>query len=142
MRKLIAPAMFLLLSLTFSAQHKKSTSVDQEQQVLQAEHAWLVAASTPDATAMNNLLSEDFIGTTPGGTLVHKSDLMPTDDASNKLPKMHAENPTIQLHGDTAVLMAKLVTDGGDRAMNSTSVFRLTNGKWSLAALQLSPAPK
>ncbi len=110
MRKLIVLPIFLLLCLAFSAQDKKSTSADQEQQVLQAEHAWLVAASTPDVIAMDALLSEDFIGTTPGGMLVHKSDIMPGDDASNKLPKLHAENPTIQIHGDTAVLMTKLIT--------------------------------
>ena len=52
------------------------------------EQAWLDAASVPDLPALRKMFSDDFMGTSFGGGVLSKSDVVPSDGMqANHMPK-------------------------------------------------------
>ena len=70
------------------------------------EQSWLDAASVPDLPALRKMFSDDFMGTSFGGGVLSKSDVVPADGMhANHMPKCVLKDSTVKVFGDTAVLM-------------------------------------
>jgi hypothetical protein len=130
----------LLASLAGFAQTATTAApaASAEDQIIQLTQRWLAAGHSADPEVLDALESEDFIATTPSGDVVTKSDLMPDPGSSNRLPKFSLADTTVRVHGDTAVLMARLVGEEGGPTLHATNVFVRSNGKWVMIAAQLS----
>jgi ketosteroid isomerase-like protein len=133
---------FLFLANPFSfAQSqpgvKTGTSVNAEDEILQIEKQWLRAAHQADRSALDALMSDDLVATTPAGDIVGKDELMPAEPGSG-LPQFNIVNSTVHIFGDAAVVMARLFPANGTGDMDSTTVFQRQNGTWRIVAVQLS----
>jgi hypothetical protein len=72
------------------------------------EQAWLDAASVPNLPALRQILSDDFMGTSFGGGVLSKDDVIPAPGvAANHMPKCTLKDSTVRIFGDTAVLMGQ-----------------------------------
>ncbi len=133
-------ALVILMSLTAIAQTAANpgSSTSGEDEIIQLTQRWLAAGHSADADALDSIEADDFIATTPTGSVVTKSELMPEANSSNRLPKLSLQETTVRVHGDTAVLMAHLVGEQGGAQLSVTSVFLRRNGKWQMIAAQLS----
>ena len=134
-------AVMLLISATCFAQ--TATKPSPENDIVQLTQRWLVAGHNADAGALDSIEADDFIATTPGGNVVSKAELMPDPaDPSNRLPKLALQGTTVRVHGDVAVLMARLVSEAGGLQLDATNVFVRRDGRWQMIAAQLSPQLK
>lgn len=129
-------ACFLMLTNAFT--QVQSTAPDE---VLQATRTWLQNVSKGDRAPLNAIMDTRCIITTPAGDVLTKDRLVPDDPARpvQRLPAFDLDSPMARLYGDTAVLMARLKSTGGDaQVMNGTFVYNKRDGAWRLVAIHLS----
>jgi len=109
------------------------------------EQAWLDAASVPDLPALRKMFSDDFMGTSFGGEVLSKSDVVPTDGVSaNHFPKCALKDSTVRIFGDTAVLMGHVEMEVPQKAedVRMTTVFQKHGEGWQIIAVHMSKAPE
>ena len=109
------------------------------------EQAWLDAASVPDLPALRKMLSDEFMGTSFGGGVLSKYDVVPPDGStSTHMPKSTLKDSTVRVFGDTAILMGTVVM--GDSAkpedIRMTTVFQKHPEGWQVIAVHMSKAPE
>jgi len=63
-----------------------------EDQVVAGESQWLKFVSAGDTTVLKQILAENWIATTPGGDIVHQSDLA---GSQSRLPLMRLTSHTV-----------------------------------------------
>lgn len=108
------------------------------------EQTWLDAASVPDLPVLRKMFSEDFMGTSFGGGVLSKSDVVPPDGMSaNHMPKCILKDSTVRIFGDTAVLMGDVDMQVPQKAedVRMTTVFQRHPGGWQIIAVHMSKAP-
>src|SRR5947207_2066792 len=119
-------AFVLLASMAVSAQTTyqpaPSSAAHPEDEIVQLEQQWLAAGHAADPSALDVIEADEFIATTPAGDVVTKNELMPQPGGSNRLPKLSLKQTTVRVHGDTAVLMARVVGEQGGPELNATNV--------------------
>ncbi len=141
MRRMVSFAGVLLLCamVTFGQTQTKSDESVQGK-LLMLEKMWFEAGSAPNSDRMSAVMSDDFMALTPGGAVVDKQGLLPTSENPSRLPKLQLHDEKVQMYGDTAVIMGKLVPEeNGGPSFLSTCVFQKRGAKWWLVAVQLSP---
>jgi hypothetical protein len=109
------------------------------------EQAWLDAASVPDLPVLRKMFSDDFMGTSFGGGVLSKSDVVPADGMSaNHMPKCVLRDSTVRIFGDTAVLMGEIEMQVPQKAedIRMTTVFQKHAGDWQIIAVHMSKAPE
>ncbi len=108
------------------------------------EQAWLNAAAVPDLPALRKMFSEDFMGTSFGGGVLSKSDVVPAHGMSaNHMPKCTLKDSTVRIFGDTAVLMGEVEMQVPQKAqeIRMTTVFQKHADDWQIIAVHMSKAP-
>jgi ketosteroid isomerase-like protein len=129
--------------LVSAAQQPKSQAEPtSEDAIVHVEEQWLRAFNERDRKTLDDLMADDFMATTPIGEVLGKSKLVPPDHPVQALPKYHVVAPVTHIDGDVAVLMARLVDEQGNTALNTTTVFKHHGNHWKIIATQLSPPPK
>ena len=109
------------------------------------EQAWLDAASVPDLPALRKMFSDDFMGTSFGGGVLSKSDVVPADGMhANHMPKSVLKDSTVRIFGDTAVLMGEVELQVPQKAeeIRMTTVFQKHPDGWQIIAVHMSKAPE
>jgi ketosteroid isomerase-like protein len=112
-----------------------------EDDVRKMEQAWLDAASVPDLPALRRMLSDDFMGTSFGGGVLRKNDVIPAEGvAANHFPEARLKESTVRIFGDTAVLMGtvEMRVPQKPEEIRMTSVFQKHDGVWQLIAVHMS----
>jgi len=107
------------------------------------EQAWLDAASVPDLPVLQKMLSDDFMGTSFGGGVLSKDDVVPPQGMSaNHLPKSTLKDSTVRIFGDTAVLMGRVEMEVSQKAedIRMTTVFQKHGDNWQVIAVHMSKA--
>jgi hypothetical protein len=122
-------------------QSKPSTN-NSEDEILKVEQQWMDAAARPDLRMLRNIIADNFMGTAFGTGVLTKDDIIPPDGSTqNHMPKCSLVDPTVQVFGDTAVLMGNLQPEdpksGGFRV---TTVFQKQTQGWQIIAIHMSPA--
>jgi hypothetical protein len=108
------------------------------------EQSWLDAASVPDLPTLRKMFSEDFMGTSFGGGVLSKNDVVPADGMSaNHFPKSVLKDSTVRIFGDTAVLMGDVEMQVPQKAedVRMTTVFQKHGDGWQIIAVHMSKAP-
>lgn len=109
------------------------------------EQAWLDAASVPDLPVLRKMFSDDFMGTSFGGGVLSKNDVVPADGMqANHMPKCNLKDSTVRIFGDTAVLMGDVEMQVPQKPaeIRMTTVFKKNAGDWQIIAVHMSKAPE
>jgi len=107
------------------------------------EQAWLDAASVPDLPALQKMFSDDFMGTSFGGGVLSKGDVVPTEGmGGNHMPKCTLTDSTVRIFGDTAVLMGHVEMQVPQKPedIRMTTVFQKHPAGWQVIAVHMSKA--
>jgi hypothetical protein len=120
---------------------RPSTTTLTENDFRKLEQVWLDAASVPDLPVLQKLFSDDFMGTSFGGGVLSKNDVVPPPGVNaNHLPKCTLENSTVRIFGDTAVLMGEVQMRVPQKPENvrMTTVFQKHGEEWQIIAVHMS----
>ncbi len=115
------------------------------------ENKWLAALQSHDATAIDGLVADSYIGVTSTGHSVNKAGLL----AGIKKDKNNYDSATtnvrmdVRVHGDAAVVVGTTRQVGQDEAGKAftyfyrwTDTWALRNGQWLCVASQSIQVPK
>jgi ketosteroid isomerase-like protein len=109
------------------------------------EQAWLDAASVPDLPELRKMFAEDFMGTSFGGGILGKRDVVPPDGThANHMPKSVLKDSTVHVFGDTAVLMGsvEMQVPAKPETIRMTTVFQKRGDNWQVIAVHMSKEPQ
>ena len=121
-----------------------STANPGEDDFRRLEQAWLDAAAVPDLPVLRKMFSDDFMGTSFGGGVLSKSDVVPAEGMqANHMPKCTLKDSTVRIFGDTAVLMGEVAMQAPQKAetIRMTTVFKKNAEDWQIIAVHMSQAP-
>ena len=131
--------------LAFGRPGRTATAIIGEDDFRKLEQAWLDAASVPDLPALRKMFADDFMGTSFGGSVLSKRDVVPPDGSNaNHMPKCVLKNSTVRIFGDTAVLMGdvEMQVPQKPEAIRMTTVFQKHGEGWQIIAVHMSKAPE
>ena len=123
---------------------RTSTANMGEDDFRKLEQSWLDAASVPDLPVLRKMFSEDFMGTSFGGGVLSKNDVVPADGMSaNHMPKCVLKDSTVRIFGNTAVLMGDVEMQVPQKAedVRMTTVFQKHSEGWQIIAVHMSKVP-
>lgn len=107
------------------------------------EQNWLDAEAVPNLPALRKMFADDFMGTSFGGGVLSKTDVVPPDGThANHFPKSILRDSTVRIFGDTAVLMGAVEMQVPDKAeqIRMTTVFQKRGDEWQVIAVHMSKA--
>ncbi len=107
------------------------------------EQNWLDAEAVPNLPALRKMFADDFMGTSFGGGVLSKTDVVPPDGThANHFPKSTLRDSTVRIFGDTAVLMGAVEMQVPDKAeqIRMTTVFQKRGEEWQVIAVHMSKA--
>lgn len=129
----------LLAQNSITAAPKPSPAKTDSELIQQLEDDWLKAERTTDPTAIDRILSEDFVNLAPNGLAPGKAKLRETWKAhAGQAPPYTVESSDMRIYvlGDTAVAAySKTYTakeNGNVVHEDTTHVFTRENGAWKL----------
>ena len=135
---------FVLTSLAVSAvsfallpQQPASSTAKPEDRVLQLERDWLEADAKADTASLSKIISDDFMGASPDGMLLAKSDIIPRGAGPGAFAGATPTDTNVRLYGDTAVLMGFIKT-ADSSLIRVTLVCQKRSNAWQIIAAQLS----
>ena len=107
------------------------------------EQNWLDAEAVPDLPALRKMFADDFMGTSFGGGVLGKDDVVPADGGpANHFPKSTLRDSTVRIYGDTAVLMGSVEMQVPQKPehIRMTTVFQKRAECWQVIAVHMSKA--
>ena len=124
--------------IPLSQRHETKHEIDQ------LEEAWRNAALKHDATAMGNLLSDDYIGITASGTLQSKAEtLTGLRSGTMQFTQMDLSDRKVRFYAKTAVVTSKAEVTGTGLGGDITGSFRYTRiyvrdpkGAWKIVSFE------
>jgi len=130
------------------AQGTSSNNAAVEAELVKMERQWLEAEAKGDIAALDRMYASDFIGTTPGGDIVFKEDVVPPAEMQGhgRLPKSSLKESVVRVYGTTAVVMGLVAVEDPARPgqLRFTKVYLNRDGHWICVAAHLQrviPAP-
>jgi ketosteroid isomerase-like protein len=149
MRTILMIAAFVFASATCaSGQATSKAAEDQssnsaEQAVLKVTNEWLDAEGRNDRAALDRIIAEEFIGTSPMGNAITKKDVVPTGNARAGGLSMSAQDLKARVFGDTAVVTGRGLPKGRETdEVRFTIVLVKRASGWQLVAGHISPLPR
>ena len=111
------------------------------EEITQLENAWVAAIMKKDVAALENLLAEDFNGTSPTGNTFPRSDAIEDlKSGAYAVESMALDEVSVNVYGNTAVVFTsqqeKSKYDGKDNSghYHFTNVWVKRDGKWRVVA--------
>jgi hypothetical protein len=143
--KLRLAVLSLVACISFLAfAHSKAATINpSEDDFRKLEQAWLDAAAVPDLPVLRKMFSDDFMGTSFGGGVLSKDDVVPPDGSTNPhMPKCMLKDSTVRVFGDTAVLMGtvEMQVPQKPEEVRMTTVFQKHGDGWQVIAVHMSKA--
>lgn len=133
-----------LVLLAFARPNTSTAANPTEDDFRKLEQTWLDAAAVPDLPMLQKMLSDDFMGTSFGGGVLSKDDVVPAPGVSaNHMPKCTLKDSTVRIFGDTAVLMGDVEMQVAQKSedIRMTTVFQKHGENWQVIAVHMSKAP-
>ena len=123
------------------AQTAPSNTSKPEDQVAQLEHDWLAADANGDAARLRQIIADDFIGSSPNGSLLNKEDIIPEGTGPGGFTGATTGETIVRVFGDTGVLMGVINSAGQPQAkqIHVTLVCQKKLHGWQIIAAQLTP---
>lgn len=153
MRRSCLPALGLLLLLTAGVAQSKpnkpgmprSQRHESRQEILQLEDRWKDAVIQHNATAMESLLSDDYIGITSNGTLQSKQQVLANLKTGDlRFDTLDISDRKVRFYGQTAVVTsrAEVKGNGGDGNIDGnyryTRVYVKDKSGWRIVSFEAS----
>lgn len=134
-----------LLLFSLPAHRSAAQSARPEDEPVNLVREWLRAESASDWASLERLVADDFIGTSFGGDIVTKADIVPREGSGGRgWPKMTLRETTVRLYGATGVVMGRVAVEDaahpGEFAL--TMVFIKRERGWQMVAAHLSRPPR
>ena len=151
MKRKLAAATFAICAGLFLSHLYARTTVGTppvkmgEDDFRKLEQRWLDAASVPDLPLLRKMFSDDFMGTSFGGGVLSKDDVVPADGTNAPhMPKCALKDSSVRIFGDTAVLMGHVEMQVPQKAedVRMTTVFQKHGDEWQIIAVHMSKAPE
>jgi len=130
---------FVLVSCNLLAQSRTSSG---EEAVLKTTQSWLEAEQQKDVPALQRIISDDFVGSGPGGSTIDKEMIVNMPEGAKPFNKTKLTSLSAKVFGVSAVVFGKLeTTDPSDPPVMRFSMFYVKRGgDWKMVAAQLVPA--
>ena len=123
-----------------SARAQQSNIAETERYIIESERQWAESVANGDASVVERILADDFLGVDPDGNLYEKAKMVAdTREAPKEFTSNHLNDVKVRFFGDTAVAQGneswarRTVTPlNGRFVWTDTWLFR--NGKWQIVA--------
>jgi ketosteroid isomerase-like protein len=133
--------LFVWVSATLSlAQQQATASTGKpEDQVTQLERDWLTADGKGDVAFLQQMIADDFIGSSFDGGLLNKEDIIPQGGKPGGFAGATPGETNVRIFGDTAVLMGVITTAGPQpNEIRVTLVCQKRPQGWKMIAARLT----
>jgi ketosteroid isomerase-like protein len=141
-RRFIAYAvLFVWVSATLSVAQQQSiaSTSKPEDQVTQLERDWLTADGKGDVAFLQQMIADDFIGSSFDGGLLNKEDIIPQGGKPGGFAGATPGETNVRIFGDTAVLMGVITTaDPQPNEIRVTLVCQKRPQGWKMIAARLT----
>ena len=127
---------FAGVSIVLPSKQATTSIPKPEEQILQLERDWLAADGKGDVAALRRLVADDFMGGSPGGTMLTKEDIIP-HGGSGAFAGALPTDTSARIFGDTAVLMGFIKDSGSGSLTRVTLVCQKRAESWQMIAAQL-----
>jgi ketosteroid isomerase-like protein len=131
----------LSLSACLLAPGAKAQSAKESDELVGMVQKWLDAEVSNDRAALQKMISDDFIGTSFGGTIVSKDDIVPPMESGDRhFPKSSIKESIARVFGNAGVVMGRIAAANADQPMDFrfTIVFSKQPQGWQMIAAHLS----
>ncbi len=128
-------------------QHREHKRAERAQ-IVALEHQWQQATLAGDVSAMDKLLSEDYLGITATGEVLTKTQQLDRmRDGKLMITRLDTSEVKIKLVGNIAIVtcLAQVEGDSADEPLHGayryTRVYqRLSSGLWKVTNFEVTPA--
>ena len=145
MRRTLVIAMLALAAASIAGGQEQSPSSDQkssvEQTIRQLDNERIQAQIHADATALDRIYAEDFIGIGPSGTVRHKPEVLSDFTSGHlKFQSITTDEVQVRVYENTAVETGLSTMVGQDKGKavprdnRFTRVWVKQQGRWRLVA--------
>jgi ketosteroid isomerase-like protein len=129
-----------LICAIWAARAQQSNTAEAERYIKESESQWAESVANGDASGVERILADDFLGVDPDGNLYEKAKMVAyTREAPKEFISNHLNDVKIRFFGDTAVAQGneswvrRTVTPlNGRFVWADTWLHR--NGKWQIVA--------
>ena len=129
-----------LVSSAVAQSPRRADRASVERYIRESEAQWAESVATGDTSAIQRILSDDFIGTDPKGNLYDKAQMIAdTKDAPKYFVSNHLDQVKIRFFGNTAVAQGSeswVRRDGERGRFVWTDTWVLRNGRWQIVAAE------
>ena len=121
---------------------------EAERYIIESERQWAESVATGDATVVERILADDFVGVDPTGRLYDKATMISdTRDAPNYFVSNRANEIKVRFYGDMAVAQGSETWERrtGDPLRGRfvwTDTWLRRHGKWQIIAAEDLVAPE
>jgi ketosteroid isomerase-like protein len=132
----------------WAARAQQSSTADVERYIVESERQWAESVANGDASVVERILADDFLGVDPDGNLYEKAKMVAyMREAPKEFISNHLNDVKVRFFGDTAV------AQGDESWVRRTGTplrarfvwadtWILRNGKWQIVASEDLIAPE
>ena len=129
-----------LICAIWAARAQQSNTAEAERYIKESESQWAESVANGDASVVERILADDFLGVDPDGNLYDKAKMVAdTREAPKEFISNHLNDVKVRFFGDTAVAQGneswvrRAVTPLNGRFVWTDTWLR-RNGKWQIVA--------
>ena len=145
MKTILAVAALALVACVAAAHPPEDVS----QALINLEKEWAKAGLAQDATALEKMLTPDYVYTTQDSEMATRSEMIAgMKSGATKYDTFTVEDMKVHVYGDAAVVTGKGSLKGKENGKAIDEVLRFTDtwvkrdGRWVCAATQVTRIPK
>jgi ketosteroid isomerase-like protein len=137
-----------LICAIWAARAQQSSTAGAERYIKESESQWAESVANGDASVVERILADDFLGVDPDGNLYEKAKMVAdTREAPKEFISNHLNDVKVRFFGDTAVAQGdeSWVRRTGTPLRARfvwTDTWILRNGKWQIVASEDLIAPE
>ena len=145
MRRTLVIAFLVLTTASIALGQKQSVTKDQkgsvEQVIRQVDHERIQAQVSADASVLDRIYADDFIGVGPSGAVRNKAQVISDLTSGDlKFQSITTDDVQVRVYGNTAVETGRSTMNGQDKGKavphdtRFTRVWVEQQGRWRLVA--------
>jgi ketosteroid isomerase-like protein len=146
--RILLLAAAVLICVMCVARAQQASSTEAERYIKESERQWAESVANGDASVVERILADDFLGVDPDGSLYEKAAMVAaTRDASKEFISNHLNDVRVRFFGDAAVAQGneswvrRTVTPLRGRFVWTDTWIR-RNAKWQIVAAEDLIAPE
>jgi len=133
----------------WAARAQQSSTADVERYIVESERQWAESVANGDASVVERILADDFLGVDPDGNLYEKAKMVAyMHEAPKEFISNHLNDVKVRFFGDTAVAQGdeswvrRTGTPLRARFVWANTWILRTMGKWQIVASEDLIAPE